>query len=218
MEQLLNDFTSPDATKQYLQDIHRLIAGNIQYCTEMKPEDRVLPKIDASCPVCHEDLMEAGFRYQCTLSTCDFALPKQYAGHTLKVSEIQALSTHRETGVLTFTKKDSNKKYNAKLRLNDANRLELAFPAPEETQLGYCPKCRKGRVYVKNPSVCVCTECDFVVYRTIAQKALTDKRIQTLLRSGSIPVIKGFKKKDQSTFAAGLKFKDDFKLEFTRPS
>lgn len=55
--------------------------------------------------------------------------------------------------------------------------------------------------------------CKFSVSNTIASKKLTDKQIETLIKKGETPVIKGFKSKAGKTFNARLVLEDN-KVQF----
>ena len=48
-------------------------------------------------------------------------------------------------------------------------------------------------------------------------KKLSDKMIKTLLAGGTTEKVKGFKKKDGTTFEAALKFDENFKMKFVLP-
>lgn len=80
-----------------------------------------------------------------------------------------------------------------------------------------CPICKKGRV-VEHSKGFGCSEyresgCTFTIWKNVAGKMLTMKQVAKLVRGEKTGVIKGFKKKDGSTFDAALQYKDG-KLEF----
>ncbi len=74
-----------------------------------------------------------------------------------------------------------------------------------------CPCCGKGKMK-HSPKSAFCTnnkynngDCNFYVPKTIAQKKLTEKQIETLLTKGETTVLKGFVSKTGNKFDAALK-------------
>jgi len=93
-----------------------------------------------------------------------------------------------------------------------------AFPTVEgregaETVI--CPKCNKPQLRFY-PKVVKCPDenCGFVVFRSIADKQLTDLQITQLVTKGKTGIIKGFKSKAGKTFDAALKLDENFKVVF----
>ena len=62
---------------------------------------------------------------------------------------------------------------------------------------------------------CLNSECQLVIFRTMAGKELSDEQLKTLIEKGRTGVIKGFSKKDGDTFEASVALNADFKTEFT---
>ena len=80
-----------------------------------------------------------------------------------------------------------------------------------------CPKC--GRPLFEHAKGFSCTgyktkECDFIIWKTICEKSLTDAQIKSLIEKKKTGVIKGFKSKKGSTFDARLILKPDFTIGF----
>ncbi|SFV03850.1 type IA DNA topoisomerase [Alicyclobacillus macrosporangiidus] len=217
MEQLLNDFTNPDAVDTYLKDVFELVQRNVSFCKKADSSFLKLPKVGVACPFCdaHADIVDKGRLYACANTDCSFKIPKVYNGYSLKPKDIQDLVTHGHTTILTFKTKDGRRTYQAKLVL-DGQRVSIAFPTVEERSLGSCPMCTDGIVYSKTPKICGCNRCDWVLFRTVAGVNLTDAQIRRLLDRKSIPNIKGFKKKDGTTFAAGLQLDEKGAIRFTK--
>ena len=82
---------------------------------------------------------------------------------------------------------------------------------------GDCPKCKKGNIN-EFPKSFNCSEykngCDFTIWKTIAQKNLSEKVVKDLITKKITTTIKGFKSKTNKPFEAKLKLNDDFKVEF----
>lgn len=77
-----------------------------------------------------------------------------------------------------------------------------------------CPKCKKGRM-LKGKKAFGCSEykngCSFLIPFEFHGKKLSEKQIQTLLKSGKTPTIKGFKTGDK-VIDALVKLDNDFNL------
>lgn len=83
-------------------------------------------------------------------------------------------------------------------------------PVPKEGDL-ICPLCGKGIIRF-NDKAAGCSEyrggCKFVIWRTVAEKKLTDNQLKTLIQKGKTSVLKGFKSKAGTAFDAALEFKE----------
>ncbi|MEK7299014.1 MAG: DNA topoisomerase 3 [Candidatus Margulisiibacteriota bacterium] len=86
---------------------------------------------------------------------------------------------------------------------------------------GDCPKCQIGKI-IETPKAYGCTQwksagCKFVIWKEMSGKALTENQVETLLKKGLTPVIKGFKNKAGNPFEAALKLVDgDVQFNFHR--
>lgn len=89
--------------------------------------------------------------------------------------------------------------------------------------IGNCPVCGKNLKVYKNIAFCSGwrkddeSSCQFKFFTDVSGKKLTDKMIKTLLAGGTTEKVKGFKKKDGTTFEAALKFDENFKMKFVLP-
>ena len=85
--------------------------------------------------------------------------------------------------------------------------------------LGSCPKCGSPVVETKKAYGCSAWKggCDFVVWKRIAGKSISETQAKQLLEKGNTGRIKGFKSKAGKPFAAALALDDDkkVKLEFS---
>lgn len=88
---------------------------------------------------------------------------------------------------------------------------------PKEGDL-ICPTCGKGIIRF-NDKAAGCSEyrdgCKFVVWRTMAEKKLTDNQIKLLITKGKTGVLKGFKSKEGNPFDAALEFAEG-RVRFVR--
>ena len=84
-----------------------------------------------------------------------------------------------------------------------------------------CPKCRQGQI-IEGQRGFGCNRyregCDFVVWKEMAGKKLTERQIQTLIAKGKTGIIKGFKSKKGSKFDARLKLGPECKAAFDFPA
>ena len=87
----------------------------------------------------------------------------------------------------------------------------------ERKPFGRCPKCG-GDIFPNSKAYSCAKRCGFVVWRTIAQKAITEAQAKKLLESGKSDKIKGFKSKVGKDFEAVLVVNKDFTVgfDFTR--
>ena len=82
--------------------------------------------------------------------------------------------------------------------------------------LGKCPKCNNGNI-VENKKGYGCDRwkegCNFIIWKTIANKNITKQNIKDLLNKGETSEIKDFKSKSGKTFSSKL-ILNDGKIEF----
>ncbi|MCH5238295.1 MAG: DNA topoisomerase 3 [Muribaculaceae bacterium] len=81
-----------------------------------------------------------------------------------------------------------------------------------------CPKCQTGRLKLM-PKLAKCNnpDCDFLMFRTIAGKVLSDKQFEDILKKGKSALIKGFKSKAGKSFDAHVILGEDYRLTFQFP-
>lgn len=77
-----------------------------------------------------------------------------------------------------------------------------------------CPKCGAPMAFYPKIAKCLNSECQLVIFRTMAGKDLSDEQLKTLIEKGRTGVIKGFRKKGGDTFDASVALNADFKTEF----
>ena len=77
-----------------------------------------------------------------------------------------------------------------------------------------CPKCGAPMAFYPKIAKCLNSECQLVIFRTMAGKELSDEQLKTLIEKGRTGVIKGFSKKDGDLFEASVALNADFKTEF----
>jgi DNA topoisomerase-3 len=83
---------------------------------------------------------------------------------------------------------------------------------PIATLSAHCPKCQ-GTV-IENYRKFACQKCDFSLWKVIAGRRLENHEVETLFAEGSIGPLQGFRSRMGRPFAAILRLKEDFTLEF----
>ena len=77
---------------------------------------------------------------------------------------------------------------------------------------GTCPTCKEGKI-IESQKAWGCSnwkekECKFAIWKEFSGKTITEKQVETLLKKGITPVIKGFKSKSGNPFNAALKLSE----------
>lgn len=163
------------------------------------------------CPKCGRPVVALPKGYGCSgYPDCDFSVFKRVAGTDLTDKDMADMLNGKATKVMSFKKKDGST-FSAALILNKEHKITWA-PFESKTDLT-CPKC--GKPLVKTPMSYKCDddECGFIFWTKICGKTLTDTQVKKLLSGQSTGTIKGFKKKDGTSFNASLIMKDG-KLEW----
>lgn len=163
------------------------------------------------CPKCGKPVVSLQKGYGCSgYPDCNFSIYKRVAGVDLTDKNVSDMLDGKATEIMNFKKKDGST-FSAALILNEEHKITWA-PFESKTDLK-CPKC--GEPLVKTPLSYKCEddECGFILWTKICGKALTDVQVKKLLSGQSTGVIKGFKKKDGTSFNASLIMKDG-KLEW----
>lgn len=81
-----------------------------------------------------------------------------------------------------------------------------------------CPKCHEGHIqFFAKVAKCSNPDCDFHIFRTVAQKKITEKDLTDLITKGETGFLRGFKSKAGKSFPAKLKRDGDGKLAFVFP-
>ena len=175
------------------------------------------------CPLCGGEIIDKGKAYGCSnykSNNCNFTIWKQVAGKTLKDADIKALLENGKTSLLRGFKSKSGKSFDAMLKLDENSpNGALSFEFPERKTFGKCPKCGKDIIEGKKGYGCSGYKegCDFVIWKEVAGKKLTEKNIKDLLEKRTTDLISGFTSKQGKKFDAILKLNDEFKTEFSFP-
>lgn len=147
---------------------------------------------------------------------CKFGIGKIGEKVLSKKTLIQLISEGKCDIIKNFTSKEG-KKFDAALQLVYADEnsykkciIKYLFQESEETNL-QCPHCDNKLIKTRFNFSC---KCGYKLQRIIANKEISDADIEKLLNGKSTTTIKGFKKKDDSTFNAKLILDENGKIKF----
>lgn len=100
--------------------------------------------------------------------------------------------------------------------VNDIFGISSTLNINERKSIGNCPKCKTGKI-VEGKKGYGCDQfkkgCDFVIWKEVAGKVLTQKNITDLINKGITSSIKGFKGK-RGEFNAKIHLDSDFNCKF----
>lgn len=158
-----------------------------------------------TCPKCGKPVVALPKGYGCSgYPECDFSIYNTVAGVKLTDKDASRLLSGKPTDAIKGFKKKNGETFSAALILGEDYKVTWA-PFETKTEL-LCPKCQSQ--LNKTPASYRCPNCDFILWTTICGKTLTDKQVEKLLHGEHTEVIKGFAKKDGSSFNASLVIKD----------
>ena len=204
-------------------------------------------KVLGPCPKCKEgQVVENAKAYGCSRyrEGCNLTIWKTVARKRLTEKQAQLLMANGRTEKMQGFISKADKKFEARLKFDDEFKVVFEFDdqprngsarserreePPEETARSAadpsaaltCPKCRQGQI-IEGQRGFGCNRyregCNFVVWKEMAGKKLTERQIQTLIAKGKTGIIKGFKSKKGSKFDARLKLGPECKAAFDFPA
>ena len=199
-------------------------------------------KVLGPCPKCKEgQVVENAKGYGCSRyrEGCNLTIWKTVARKKLTEKQAQLLMANGRTEKMQGFISKAGKKFEARLKFDDEFKVVFEFDdqprngsarserreePPRETAQSAaltCPKCQQGQI-IEGQRGFGCNRyrqgCDFVVWKEMAGKKLTEKQIHTLIAKGKTGIIKGFKSKKGSKFDARLKLGPECKAAFDFPA
>lgn len=183
-----------------------------------------------TCPICKQgEIVETAKAYGCSRyqAGCGLTIWKQIARLRLTEAHVRALlekgSTDRIDGFIS----KAGKRFAASLRLDEAGKVVMDFsgdgsarPAGEggaspaercaalHDQSLVCPKCKLGRI-IEGRRGYGCNRyregCDFVVWKEISGKRLSEKDVCALIEHGETDLIDGFVGEHGESYVARLR-------------
>lgn len=171
------------------------------------------------CPFCSKGMIvEKNKSYNCTeseLENCDFPIIwKLIAKKKINELSVIELVKNGKTGLIKGFVNKEDKSFDASLIIDQlSKKLKFDFTKKEITD---CPKCQKGKIE-ENSKVFKCNEidtCNFVIFKEIAKKIISEKDVIKLIKDKKSNLIKGFVSNAGKTFDAYLKIDNEFKIVF----
>ncbi|AOY60634.1 DNA topoisomerase III [Desulfococcus multivorans] len=209
----------------------RLTRDNGVWCVHLEPGET--PTLKAStdmigkCPQCGGDIVDNSKSYGCCNwreadGGCRFVIWKEMAQKPITPQLAGELLLKGRTGLLDHFVSRKGKFFSAALKLVQEGscwdvRFDFGEIAPDGTPskvIGKCPAC--GGNVVEGPRAYGCDQwreadggCNFVVWRTIAQKEILPAVAAQLLEKGETDLLSGFISRKGSSFSARLRLSTD---------
>jgi DNA topoisomerase-3 len=168
------------------------------------------------CPLCQQPIIEGRQGYGCSQwkAGCKFVLWKQTYG--LGITRDMACQLLQNGRTLNaYAIKINDDVFNAQLTLNPLgemgyNKLQSQHALNITDALADCPLCN-GKI-IETTKAYSCSEwrngCKAVIWKTIANKKITQAMAKKLLSKGETGVLKGFKSTKGTEFEVNLKLVD----------
>lgn len=178
----------------------------------------------APCPKCQGEIVSGQRTLDCA---CGFKFWRSIAGRELTDDEATVL--FRDGAIIKQLDgfiSAAKKKFSAGLKLTADAKAEFVFqernpdagaPPAAPALKASCPKCQ-GSVHLRGGEYpkYACMKCDFMVWKVIAGRTLSDGEASTLMQFGEIAQLRGFfSASKKKAFDAGLRLSSDkSKVEF----
>lgn len=121
-----NEKSNFEVLKKSEDELKEIINQNINI---EKVNINIDKNIMGKCPVCNNDVLESSKSYYCSnwKNGCSFTIWKTISDKKLTESNVKALLENRITKEIKGFKSKSGKLFNAKLKLNNDNKIEFEF-------------------------------------------------------------------------------------------
>ncbi len=176
------------------------------------------------CPQCDEGkVIESPKAYGCDRyrEGCRFTIWKTIAKKKITQNQATELINKKRTRLIKGFISKAGKKFNARLILNKEFVAEFDFNTlPKETksqpvtsqtvetEFVQCPQCKQGRI-IEGKRGFGCQRfregCNFVVWKVVGGKKLTEKQIYRLIRQRQTTLLSGFVDAEGKSYKARLK-------------
>lgn len=163
------------------------------------------------CPLCKSPVMKGreGFGCSAWKDGCTFRFHAHLYGTVLEAKDVQALMYR---GRLTYPRKlidETGNEVQGYVTM-DMQTGQLGIMTREAKvdaeSLGPCPQCKSS--VIEKFKTYSCCDCDFMIWKTIAKRAISKTLVQVLLSKGKSQVLKGFHSKSGKLFSAALVLKE----------
>lgn len=175
---------------------------------------------DFKCPVCEKGNLISGEKtYSCDYfksldDKCSFVIWKNMYGVELKEETIEELCSKKATEPLSLFTKDGVE-YKARLVLNVEHKKIYAVSDDSiiDNELCNCPKCKSKIKELTNSFKCSDENCDFLLYKKIANKTINVEDLEKLLTVGKTDFY-DFQAKNGNSFTASIKLDEEYNTVF----
>jgi DNA topoisomerase-3 len=208
-EQKLNSIANKTYKRsQFMTEIKAFTTKIISDLTTSSPTNAPNQTVIGECPNpdCSGKIVETPKAYSCSewkTTQCPAVIWKTIASKLITPTIAKTLLKNGKTDTIKGFKTKNGDTFSAPLALING-KVEIKFGE----SLGQCPLCKSGQI-TQTPKAYSCSEwkktgCKMVIWKTIAQKRISDTIAQTLIETGSTDVIDGFKSRKGDTFSAKL--------------
>lgn len=165
------------------------------------------------CPKCGSSVSAFKMGYSCDNKDCNFVIWDTVASKKITIKAVKQLLENKRTDKIKGFKSKTGKSFDAYLILDENNKVAFDFNEVKKESTLKCPYC--GGKMNDYESRISCENNDFVIWKTVAGKKLTQTAIKQLCEKGATTQITGFKSKAGKSFSAKLKRNDSTKkIEF----
>jgi DNA topoisomerase III len=180
--------------------------------------------LEVKCPKCGGGPFDESYRtFKCR--SCGLIVWKTMAGRLFERGEVEKLLTEKRVGPLEGFRSRIGRKFNATVKLGEEFKPEFDFgenghdqpvtiDAAKHEDLGLCPICQKGHVYVLDRAYAcenaVSKEktCTFRISKTILHREIPKEQVQKLIATGKTDLLPKFVSKKGRPFSAHLKLEN----------
>lgn len=206
--------------EQFNKEINNYINDLIDSIKSLQIE--TFDKEIIECPHCKRGkIIEKGNQFKCNSDEsvdCNFpVIWKKISEKTITVSHVIDLVKNNKTALIKGFLNKEKKEFNACLTI-DQETKKLKFDFSKDS-ICDCPKCKEGKIE-ESDKVFKCnnySNCDFVVFKEISKKKVSQNELLKLVKDKKTNLIKGFVSKTGSTFDAKLILDPTFKVSFEFP-
>lgn len=171
-----------------------------------------------NCLKCQAELQSQNWGLKCSQETCDFSLPFSVAGRQFETHEIEQLLKGESFDKLEGFRSKRGFQFSAGIKWSEEFKLDLQFDEDPDRKFSpskhKCPACKSLLDENKKMLRCSQERCQFIMWKTVAQRPLKKSEITTILKKKTTDTLEGFISKKGKEFQAKLKMDAQFKISF----
>lgn len=224
-EKGLEEIENGTITKQeYMEKFVNYIQSQMEKIKKLHKDDNIdankfAPKpLDVNCPFCGSPVVATRYGYACQNynkdTGCKFSIG-EVCGKRLNDKQAIDLIRSGETEEIKGFKSKSGKTFNAKLKLDDDNKIAFEFTNNQNDGGGSKPSiiCKCGKPIASSKWNYECSDCNIKIPKQLCGLLLSESVVKDLLSKGKTRQLSGFKSKSGKNFKAKLKLENG-KVEF----